>query len=170
MARKSLFAIKPVFMAVMTVFALSGCATQALTRYIVDEVGVKNLKKFQYYLSKKVTLETIVPPGKVTVFGDGAGEISRGKIVILESTPGVAESAANNVIRVSFEKGHSNISFRLENEQDLNSDSGYMMDIESIMYDGKKYKVSFNGEGAPRLMIKYYKSGKARIARGRYVN
>lgn len=170
MARKKLLAIKPVVMAVMTVFVLSGCATQALTRYIVDEVGVNNLKKFQYYLSKKVTLETIVPPGKVTVFGDGAGEISRGKIVILESTPGIAETATSDIIRVSFERGHSNISFRLDNEPDANSEYEYVMDVESIMYDGKRYKVSFNGEGAPRLMIKYYKSGKARIARGRYVN
>jgi hypothetical protein len=158
--------------AVLTVF--SGCATKIpiTTKIIRDEVGEERIPKFQYYLSKTITL--VLEPEKEneasTVSRDGQlirrSRTVRERITILEDTPGLVGKGQyekmmggkDYLLKVAFEKKDRNLVIRFAQSSDGDDKKYYLFFNDSenkiIKYGGHNYTVSFDGRDPPFLQIK----------------
>ena len=169
----------------------SGCSTKIpMTTKIINEVGgVENSKKFQYYVSKQITLTRVSTTSSSTIEGGTLvrrGSTARDKIVIRGNLPGLVrrgwkmEKDDGFMLYVAFEEyeGNPQLGFR-QYIEGVSTDPyklGYAVPEESIVQYGSgsdRYKVSYDNKkhtGQPYLLIKmkrsYTKSAKARRAKG----
>jgi len=167
---------------------LSGCASTniPITKSIINEVGGgDNTKKFQYYVSKTITLKLDAESRTSTIEG---GQLirrkqrTRDKIVITEKLPGLVRTASIDnrtngdgfLLNVAFEnyEGNPTIQFGQYRKgfdikyQILYKDS----QNKTIQYGNDRYVVSYDGDEAPYLLIRekefWKESDKSRKASG----
>ena len=169
------------------IIMLSGCATKVpMTTDIINEVGgVENTKHFQYYVSKKITLNRVDKARTTTIEGGQLirkDKTARDKIVIGNNLPGVVRSgwarSGGFELQVAFENYDGDPVLHFGQYPNENTNTPYKLFYQGapdfiVQYGDNRYKVSFDEKphtGQPYLLIKMKKSAtksaQARKAKG----
>ena len=179
------FYFLPVSMAFL-IFA--GCATKVpITTNIINEVGgVENTKKFQYYVSKTITLNLVAENTASTIEGGQLirrSQTARDKIVIKGNLPGLvrkgqSRTTAGFQLEVAFEEYAGNPMLKFGQYSNETAKDTYKLlyadpKSNTVTYGNDRYLVTYDNKkhiGQPYLLIKMKKSetksAKARKAKG----
>jgi hypothetical protein len=181
---KNIFTLYWLFPLSIVLMMSSGCASIIkVTKDTVNEVGIDNANKFQYYVSKRITLSLVAANTETTIQGGQLvrdSRTARNKITIRGRLPGVVRNLytlpdnRGYGLRVAFEKraDQPTLSFGPYNDgvyRLLYTDS----ERNIVTYGDKRYRVNYNNkkhDGQPYLVIKmkqhHKRTAKWRIARG----
>jgi len=157
--------------------ALISCSTTTRAVPITDSVitelgGINNMPKFQYYISKTITLgfgvgdmEPIIEEGQLL----RRGAVARDAVIIQENTPGLVRSnrlrangALGFLLDVAFEDFDGDPVIQFGKYREGIGEKYYIIynnpDNRVIEYGGVIYTVSYEGDEPPYLLTKVRES------------
>jgi len=119
--------IKKILMGVFFSFVLIGCATQPLTQKLINEIGVDDIDRFQYYISTDIILTATERVREPNVDNKGTARIKessyRDVIIISKNTMGVLMDSSIDengimMLEICFEEKPADSDKRIMFKQD----------------------------------------------------